>query len=188
MTRADGVRIERPTMHPQRRMFAWINVLGGIAVLGSYLWGLGTHPETRNDVWGGVPASLQGLYTVNMLLAATGYFFFSTFVFLRVDPDAARVGNRGFGVFNALYAVILAGSALWMPLTFAHLASPSPLLWWIIRVDLLAVGAASLALLVSLRRVRPGPAPWPALVGAAFFCVQTALLDALVWPAFFPSL
>lgn len=162
-----------------RRAFAWINVLGGLAVLGSYAWGLSSHPETRSDVWGGVPASLQGLYTLNMLLAAGGYFFFSGFLFRRVDA-------RGFGVFNALYAVILVGSALWMPLTFRMLAAPSAGLWWIIRLDLLAVGAASLAVLLALWAGRPEPAPRSARLGAAFFCLQTALLDALVWPAFFP--
>jgi hypothetical protein len=173
-------------MHPQRRAFAWINVLGGMAVLGSYVWGLAAHPESRGDFWGGVPTSLQSLYTVNMLLAALGYFFFTGFVFLRLDPDETRVGSRDFGLFNQLYGVILFGSALWMPLTFALLENPNTLLWWIVRLDLLVVGVASLAVLAALLRIRPGRAPWPAVVGAAFFCLQTAVLDALIWPAFFP--
>lgn len=187
MQRSQTIRGGSSAMHPKRRTFVWINVIGGLAVLGSYAWGIGSHPETRNDVWGGVPGSLQGLYTVNMLLAATGYMFFTGFVFLRLDPTEARVGARDFGVFNRLYGVILVGSALWMPLTFALLESPSLLLWWIIRLDLLAVGVASLGLLVALRRVKPGPAPWPAVTGAVFFCLQTAVLDALIWPAYFPS-
>jgi hypothetical protein len=73
-----------------------------------------------------------------------------------------------------------------MPLTFALLGNPNTLLWWIVRLDLLVVGVASLAVLAALLRIGPGRAPWPAVVGAAFFCLQTAVLDALIWPAFFP--
>jgi hypothetical protein len=173
-------------MHPQRRRFALINVVGGLAVLGSYAWCLGAYPELRSDFWGGVPESLRSLYTVNMLLAATGYFLFTSFVFLRLDPREARVGPFGFGLFTALYAVVLLGSAAWMPLTRVLLESPSPGLWWLVRLDLLAVGAASLGVLFALLWVKPRRAPWTALLGAFFFCLQTALLDALIWPAYFP--
>ena len=71
----------------------WINVLGGSAVLASYAYGLASNPLTRGDVWGGVPETLRPFYTVTMLLAAAGYFAFSYFVFFKVDPDKARVGD-----------------------------------------------------------------------------------------------
>ena len=95
-------------MHPQRRSMVWINVLGGSAILASYAYGIASNPLTRGDVWGGVPETLRPLYTITMLLAAAGYFAFGYFVFFKVDPDEARIGDRfGFGAFNALYALIL---------------------------------------------------------------------------------
>ena len=178
-------------MHPQRRAMAAINVLGGIAVLGSYAHGIATNPETRGDVWGGVPEGLQPLYTVSMLAATAGYFLFTSYFFFRADPDVVRIaGRHRFGTLNALYALVLVPSVLWMPLTFAMLEAPSAGLWWAIRVVLFAVGAGSLGLLAALLAIRPrGSAlAWGlAVLGLAAFCFQTAVLDAVVWPAYFPA-
>jgi hypothetical protein len=159
-------------------------------VLGSYVHGIATNPATRGGVWGGVPETLQPLYTVSMLAAAAGYFAFSYFVFFRLEPAGTRIGGRfGFGALNLLYLLILAPSALWMPLTFAMLEAPSDTLWLAIRVTLFAVGIGSLGLLAALLAVRTpssSPARWIAVAGSIAFCFQTAVLDALVWPAYFP--
>ena len=169
---------------------AVLNVVGGIAVIGSYAHGFATHPDAGGALWGGVPPALRPIYTLSMLLAAAGYFLFTSFLLFRVDPDRARVGGRfGYGWFNLLYALMLFPSALWMPLTFAMLAAPSPALWAAIRLVLALVGLGSLGLLAALVGItprQPRVAHRLAVVGAIFFSVQTALLDALVWPAFFP--
>jgi hypothetical protein len=176
-------------MLSSKQSLLWINIIGGLAVLGSYAHGLASNPLTRGDVWGGVPDGLRPLYTVNMLLAAAGYFAFSYFVFFRLDPDRTRIASRwGYGAFHIFYALILVPSALWMPLTFAMLDAPSAGLWWAIRLTLAAVGFGSLGLMIALWTV---PAPGSsgarrlALVGGAAFFLQTAILDALIWPAFF---
>lgn len=168
-------------MFTSRGSLLWLNVLGGIAVLGSYAYGIGTNPLTRGEVWGGVPEALRPFYTVNMFLAAAGYFAFSYFVFFRIDPPR-------FGLFHLLYALILFPSALWLPLTFAMLEAPSPLLWWTIRATLALVGLGSLGMLAALvvsPALNAKGARRLALLGSAAFCLQTAVLDALVWPAFF---
>lgn len=172
------------------RSLLWLNLLGGSAVLGSYVHGLASHPLTRGGLWGGVPESLRPLYTVSMLLAAAGYFAFSFFVFFRLDPPRTRVfGRFGFGAFHALYALILLPSALWLPLTFAMLEAPSGALWTAIRVTLALVGLGSLGLVAALASARPPDAPIAravAVAGALLFSFQTAVLDAWVWPAYFP--
>ena len=81
-------------MHRDRRVMAWINVIGGVAVLGSYAHGIWTHPEITGEVWGGVPEWLKPFYTVSMLTAAAGYLAFTYFLFFRVEPDEARVADR----------------------------------------------------------------------------------------------
>jgi hypothetical protein len=177
-------------MHPARLLLIAVNVAGGIAVLGSYAHGIATHPDTSGQVWGGVPEELRQLYTVSMLLAAAGYFPFTYFVVCRLDPDRTRVAGRfGFVLFVWLYAIVLVPSALWMPLTFAMLDAPSGLLWLSIRLVLFAVAIGSLALLTALPAARPRDNGWPfrlAIAGCLAFCLQTAILDALVWPAYFP--
>lgn len=178
-------------MHIQQIALGLINVVGGILVLTSYVYIIKAYPDRRGDFWGDVPASLKPLYTVSMLLAAAGYFAFTSFILFRLDPDQVRTWNSfNFQLFHALYVLILVPSALWMPLTFAMLEHPRRRLWWSIRITLAIVGLASLGLLLALILLSDGESTihyWLAIAGCAAFCVQTSLLDALVWPAFFPA-
>jgi len=176
-------------MHTQQQILAGIIIAGGAAVIASYVHGFLTHPATRADVWGGVPRALRPVYVGSMLLAAAGYFAFTYFVLFVLDPDEVLLADRfTFAVFPALYAAILVPSAVWMPLTFALLAHPGRGLWLAVRVTLALTGVASLALLAALLALsprEPALAYWFAVGGAAAFCIQTAALDMLVWPAFF---
>lgn len=177
-------------MDRQRRIMVAINVLGGIAVIGSYIWGFGTRADAADVLWGGVPAGLQPVYTANMLLAALGYFCFGTFLLLRTDASTARVAGRwGLGLFNLLFLVILVPSALWMPLSLAMAMHPSVGLWVAIVADLALVGLGALGLLAALLALQPRRPTWHwvlAVIGAIPFCVQTALLDAIIWTAYYP--
>ena len=164
-----------------------LNVVGGAAVLASY--GVGLSSVSGEVLWGGVPDSIRPLYTVNMLLAAAGYFFFTHYILFRLDPETTRVAGRfGYGVFHILYALVLFPSALWLSLTAHVVEQPSPGAWAAVRIDLALVALGSLGLLASLislgsnnRRGRR-----LAIAGLIPFSVQTVILDALVWPAFFP--
>jgi hypothetical protein len=179
-------------MHPQKKQWLAINVLGGIAVLGSYAHGLLTHPQTRDLLWGDMPGPLQDVYGVTMWLATAGYLVFMHFVLFRVDPAEAQVGKQfGFGVINACCAAVVVASALWMPLTFVYLASPSTALWMLIRSDLIVVGIGAVGLIVSLFNLSPRPTGWVGVVTTVallLFALQTAFLDPFVWPSFFPRI
>jgi hypothetical protein len=125
-----------------------------------------------------------------MLFAAAGYLAFTYFVMFSLDRDNTQLANlSGFKVFYIIYAFILFPSALWMPLTYAALENPgSSLYLWAVRVTLAIVGLASLALLgvlLSLHSSESSPTYWLAVAGSVFFCIQTAVLDAIVWSIFF---
>ena len=176
----------------EKLVLIWINLLGGAAVLGSYVYELWNHPSVGAGLWGRVPLRLQPAYTGSMLAAAVGYFLFTFFILFRLAPRPTQVS-----LFSALYVLILAPSALWMPLTVRMLEQPSPLLWVVIRMVLALVGLGSVGLLAALMRstaslavaIRSQPRPWAyglAIVGCLAFCVQTVLLDAIVWTAYFP--
>lgn len=175
-------------MDRESRRLVALNVAGGIAVLASYAWGLGSSPALRTGLWGGVPESLRGVYTVNMLLAAAGYFPFAWLLFFRTSRERLRAeAGVGPSVVLALFALVLIPSALWLPLTARMIEAPSDALWAAIRGVLFAVGAGSTGLLVLLARIaraRGGALAWAALLGAIPFWTQTAILDALVWPAY----
>ena len=176
-------------MHGKKWLMIIINVFGGTAVLGSYGYGFLTHPSAAQILWGGVPQGIRPFYTAGMFLAATGYFAFTYFVLFRLIPKNTRVFYRyGFGVFNALYALILVPSALWMPLTFLTVEQSSLVLFWIVRIVLAVVGFASIGLLIALLNVEPRQPLWAhkiAIFGALGFCTQTAILDAIIWVSFF---
>jgi hypothetical protein len=177
------------TMNPRQWMLLALNMAGGLAVLGSYAQGFATAPDPA-ALWGGVPLWLRPAYTVSMWTAALGYFPVLLYV-LRLDAARTRVGPFGFGLFALCYAAILLPSALWMPLTFRHVAFPSLPLWIAIRVVLGFVALGSLGLLAALVAARPRPGSTAlrgaAIAGQVAFCLQTVALDALVWPAYWPA-
>ena len=176
-------------MHAKKWWMLVINILGGAAVLGSYAVGLQTHPGGGDALWGGVPEGVRLFSTAGMFLAAAGYFAFTYFLLFRLDPRTTHLSDSiGFGIFNALYAAILIPSALWMPLTFLALERSSQALLWAVRLDLVLVALASLGLLIALLIVQPRQPTWAirlAIAGSVGFCLQTVLLDSIIWSAFF---
>jgi hypothetical protein len=174
------------SMDRHHKILLIINLVGGLAVLGSYARGL-FWSELGNAFWGNVPEGLKPIYTVAMLAATLGYFAFSVYLF-RLNPSkVVFFGRFSFGVVNKFLVAILAASALWMPLTSIFIQEPSTPLWWAIRLVLLVTGAASIALLAA---IVTSTDDWNvlrtlAVAGAIAFCFQTAILDALVWPYFF---
>jgi hypothetical protein len=186
-----GTRATAPRrLHPFTVRLLLLNVLGGVAVLASYVHGVSALASAEPGLWGGVPASWRPAYTVNMLLAAVGYFPFTSYWLFAVAPERIRfAAGGGPGVLAGLYAAILFPSALWLPLTAAYLADPSPALWLAIRCDLALVAAGSLGVLAALFTLENAPAPrWRvlAVIGCLPFVLQTAVLDAVVWPWLFP--
>lgn len=176
-------------MNSRLRTLLILIAVGGCAVLGSYIPAFNDNPELVAALWGGVPDSLRVFYTPNMLLAAAS-FFPATYALGFATPPERFEEFTGFSfkTMLAAYAAILFPSALWLPLTALYIESPSAFLWWAVRIDLLIVGlGASMLWWILISRARRGPAwLWIAAAFFVFFWIQTALLDALIWPAYYP--
>lgn len=166
-----------------------INIIGGVAVIGSYIYGLNAQPAGANILWGGVPGNIRPIYSISMVLAALGYFAFIYFIFFRLIPSDVLVGGRfGFSLFYVIFLAILIPSALWMPLTNIYVSNPSTGLWMGVRIVLLVVGLASIALvwtLLSLQTKASGVSYWLAVIGSGYFAFHTVVLDAIIWTALF---
>lgn len=166
-----------------------INIIGGAAVIGSYIYGLGGQDGGANVLWGGVPENVRPVYFVSMILSALGYFAFLSFLLFRVKPGEARVGNIfGFGIFYLVFIGMLGFSVFWMPLTNVYVGSPSPGLWAGIRAILWLVGLSSLGLSWALLKLRPGNTGVfykLAVAGSLYFSFHTVILDAITWTALF---
>jgi hypothetical protein len=176
-------------MGTQQIILLVINVVGGAAVIGSYIFGLNAQAGGANILWGGVPANIRPLYFVSMILSALGYFAFFYFILFRLVPGEVMIAGRfGFSLFYAIFLGILIPSAFWMPLTNVYVGNPSMGVWIGIRTVLALVGLASIALvwaLLSLQTKVPGIAYWLAVAGSAYFAFHTAILDAIVWAALY---
>ena len=175
-------------MHPKRFQLIALQLLGGPLVLGSYAWGFLANAEAMSALWGGVPEAARPLYTANMFLAAAGYLLFAYTITFQVDLGTSRaMGRDAGGWFAACLALVLFPSAAWLPLTAVMVETPSAGLWWLIRADLGLVALGSLGVAVGLARLQPVPRGRAlALTGTLPFCLQTVVLDALIWPAYFP--
>ena len=174
-------------MNKSKQILLLINLLGGAAVIGSYIWGFISSPGGLEAFWGGVPAVLRTAITVNMLLAAASYLVIFLILLLRV-PVAATVGNLPFWTFHIIYLVILFPSALWMPLTQAVIKQYTPLCWGSVVLVLVLTALAGIALLIALLCLRPALTSRQktlAIIGSAFFILQTTILDAILWTSFF---
>ena len=170
-----------------RKNLLRLNLVGGTAVLLSYVLGALDAPAT-GSVWGGVPSHLQPIYTANMFVAATGYFHFSHYIYRRMDPAETRLfGRFSYAGFNWIYAAILIPSALWLPLTNAMVENPGPVLWALICASLYSVAIGTIFLFFALLGAKPNDRgrTW-AIAGALGFGLQTVVLDALIWTAYFP--
>ncbi len=154
-----------------RRLMWVVNALGGVAVLGSYAWGIWTQPDPGR-LWGRIPESVQGPYSACMPLAALGYFALLAWAHHHVDR-----------VLVGVMTVMLVCSALWMPLSFLALEQPA----WLPVVQFVLAGTAlaALTLLIRVRKSPPGRLRLAASLGMVAFCLQTVVLDCLVWPRFF---
>jgi hypothetical protein len=173
------------TMHPKKKSLLIIILLGGSSVLSSYVLGFLLLPSSVGILWGGVPPWIRPIYTVNMLLAASGFFAFTYFFLFQLEATSTLfTGKSGLCNINRIYLAILVPSALWLPLAFFAITQYSLTLAWLARGVLIVVGAASLVLLFILLRIElpeRGGLYWPATGGCILFCIQTVIMDAMVW-------
>jgi hypothetical protein len=164
-----------------------INIVGGIAVIGSYIFGINAQSGGANVLWGGVPVGIRPVYTVSMVLSAIGYFAFLYFIFFKLTPDEVTIANRfGFWLFYVIFLLILIPSALWMPLTNLYVGNPGMGLKFIVRTVLVIVGLASIALvwaLLTLQTRTPAVPYWLAVAGSGYFAFHTMILDGIIWSA-----
>jgi hypothetical protein len=180
---------EGGNMRTEQIILLIINVIGGAAVIGSYIFGLRGQSGGANVLWGGVPENIRPVYTVSMIISALGYFAFLYYIFFRLEPAQVSIfGVSGFTMLYVIFGVILVASAFWMPLTNMYVTNPGTSIWIWIRIVLAIVGLASIALLVALLTMQgkvSGVSYWLAVIGSGYFAFHTTVLDAIVWSALF---
>ena len=176
-------------MNRQKLVLLLINIAGGIAVIGSYIYGLTAQTGGTSLLWGGVPENIQPVYAVSMVLSAVSYFAFLYYLLFKLDPKEITIYKKfGYSLYYWIFIAILLPSAFWMPLTNLYVANPVIAYWILIRVVLFIVGFASLALVWALIKTVPNTGGIPrraAIAGSVYFTFHTLILDAVVWAQLF---
>lgn len=158
-----------------------INIIGGIAVITSYVYGLTLKGVGANVLWGGIPESIRPVYIVSMIIAAIGYFAFIYYILFKLN-----VASFSFSYFYLIFLGILLPSALWMPLTSSFITNPNDVTWTGVKIVLIIVGVFSIILGWTLFNLKgSGIAYWLAVFGSFYFAFHTAFLDMILWPILF---
>ena len=171
----------------QTTIFLVVNIIGGILVLGSYLICFIQFPEERTKLWGEVPKKTQQRIVPFMLLAAAGYLITSWWFWQVIEPNSLNLpGGFTYVGIIAFFALLLALSTAWMPVSVLAIKKRSNLWKNITICILLGVSIASCFILflvctatvekndISLGQVL-------AIIGWSFLCIQTVFWDGILW-------
>ena len=173
-----------------RIVFALVNIVGGVAVVGGYAWCLGTYPEHREALWGGVQGNLRSIFAFSMFLAASGYL---TFCYVIIFQGGAIVLGKdsamGANTVMILVIVFLTSAALWMPSSIAYVRS-GEIVWWSVCVISLWVTALSLLVMTGVTAAAgtggiSAISKYASVAGLAYITIHCLTLDAIVWTVMF---
>lgn len=169
-----------------------LNVIGGIFVLGGYIFALINNPSTRSELWGGIPENFRPWIVSSMFLSAFGYCY--AMKYLLID------GGIPFKFFFDRYEtsfilivqfIFLASAALWIHTTFSYINSPTSFKWILINLELWFTGVSILCLALGIIFINNRPNEISYIVSAlgllviSFHCI---FLDAFLWVNKFPKL
>lgn len=173
-----------------KMVFALVNIVGGVVVLGGYIWCLGSFPEHREALWGGVHGNLRSIFTLSMFPAAAGYLTFCyVTIFQREAMTFGKDAVVGANTIVVLAIVFLASAALWMPSSIAYIRSGEGV-WWAVCVASLWVTALSLLIMTGATIILPMDdiseiSKSASVVGLAYITMHCLILDAIVWVMLF---
>ena len=192
------------TFHPQRNkpsrkggliriqsQFLLINIIGGIAVLSGYAYALINHPDTRNDLWGGISESWQPWYVVSMIVAAVGYLTAMYYLIFKGGLENKFFwGKVDSSVMTILLVLFLVSASMWIHSTFAYLESPSSGTWTLIQIELRTTALTIILFTIGLGTIekisRSIIHKW-AVMGISFTSFHCLALDAILWMMKFPK-
>ena len=169
-------------------IFFLVNLVGGIAVLGSYCAGLYLYPDQRTALWGGVVGNWKTLFTTSMFFAATGYIVFC--YTMTISDGANESSFLGKYTFIILAAAFLFSASVWMPATLQYLDTKNEI-WWVVSVTSLWITAACLTCMGLAFNFTEFPnvnlfqnsVTLTGMICITFHCL---VFDAIIWVAKFP--
>jgi|TARA_B100001142_G_scaffold219604_1_gene217798 hypothetical protein len=170
--------------------FLLINIFGGIAVLGGYVIALINNPETRNELWGGVPENLRLWITAFMFISAFGYCF--AMYYLIFDEGLSLDffwGKFDYKLIRILLIIFLLTAALWIHTTFLYIESGSKFHWGLVQFELWLTGVSVFLIMLgiaSATKVENSNLHFYSIIGLSTISFHCLILDAFLWLNKFP--
>ena len=175
----------------KQTLFLWVNIIGGIAVLGGYAYALAINPETRNALWGGIPESWKPLYTFSMFTSAIGYLYATYYLVFKGGLDLQFFwGKYKASLLTILISIFLISSSFWIHSTFSYIDSPTQSQWLTIQIELFITAIALILFtigLVSANGVGKILNHKLAIIGCLLITFHCLILDAIIWTSKFPK-
>ena len=173
------------------QIFLFVNLIGGITVISSYIFSIALSPDHREAFWGGIDGNLRRFFTVSMIPAAVGYLIFAYFMISKSDVLGFNQSNLISGYMPIiLSAVFLIASTVWMPTLSLYLDSNQPI-WWNISISSLWVTAIALIALTVFNGAKYATDPTTqgllTTIGLIYITFHCAVLDAIIWVHKFPT-
>ena len=170
--------------------FFLINIIGGVAVLGGYIIALLNHPETRNELWGGVPENLRLSIIAFMFVSAFGYCFAMYYLIFSEGLDLNFFwGKFDYKLLRILLIVFLVTAALWIHTTFIYLDSGSKTSWTLVQIELWLTGTSVFLMMIGLATatgVKHNSFHLYSIIGLSAISFHCLILDAFLWLNKFP--
>ena len=170
-------------------LFAFINIIGGTLVLGSYVVCIYLYPEYRESFWGGIQGSTRKFFVFSMLPAAVVYLlFFYCAVFKRESCIFEYRCLLSHNNINILCIIFLSASSIWMPALVMYFKTDF-IFWWVIVVGVLWITALSLVSMLFVVISSDTPLSFyksVSICGLSYIIFHCLILDAVIWVAKLP--
>ncbi|MBH50753.1 MAG: hypothetical protein VYA83_05305 [Candidatus Neomarinimicrobiota bacterium] len=170
--------------------FLIINIIGGIAVLGGYVVALINHPDTRGELWGGVPENLRFWITSFMFVSAFGYCLAMYYL---IFQDGLSLdffwGKLNANYMKGLLIIFLLTAACWIHTTFSYLETGNQVLWTFVQIELWLTGISIFLMMIGLATasgINNNFLHSSSVIGLLIISFHCLALDAMLWISRFP--
>jgi hypothetical protein len=170
--------------------FLLVNIIGGILVLGGYIFALMSHPTTRNELWGGVPENLRLWITAFMFVSAFGYCYAMYYLIFDEGLELSFFwGKFDYRIIMILLIVFLLSAASWIHTAFTYIDTGSKNSWNFVQLELWLTGISVFLIMLGLATatgVKSTIFHFYSVIGLIAISFHCLVLDAFLWINKFP--
>ena len=174
-----------------QKQFLWINIIGGLSVLGGYVYALLDHPVLRAQIWGGVPETWRPWITLFMFFSGFGYCYGMYYLIFKEGLDLKFFGGKyDASIMRTLLILFLVSASMWIHSTFNYLELPNANSLNMIRIELWCTALSILFMTIGLgtaNGINSSRTHKKSVFGLGVISFHCLFLDAILWTSYFPK-